>query len=335
MTTQDVEWPKRKVYKRDPLPKIAPALLNSHDIAQYVERGCLLEATNFKPKRLKPASYEMRFLGTLYDWKLKNGVRKKRCREITEDQYVKIGKNSISYLWMQERLYLPEYIAARFNLRIGAVHKGILLGTGPLIDPGFGGRLLIPLHNLTDNDYALRGGEGIIWVEFTKVSNHRYWLQDTKERKRPAELVEFPSDRVMDDPNDYFTKARAEQGVQSAFRGALDDARSAAIAARKTAEEIDKRSMRVGVVGLLGVAVGLTAVVLSALVLVFSAFVLVFSSYDIHGRVADRLHGQGGRIQALEKKLEELRTDSNVSGGAEEVGVPGPSDLGGEEAASP
>ena len=50
------------------------------------------------------------------------------------------------------------------------MHRGLLVGTGPLVDPGFRGKLLIPLHNLTLDAYEIRGDEGLIWVEFTKTS---------------------------------------------------------------------------------------------------------------------------------------------------------------------
>ena len=259
MTTYGTKWAKHRYYKTDPLWDIEPALLNSHDITRYVKEGCLLEEDRFEATRLKPASYEMKFLGTLYHWEDKDGRLERQCIEVVDGTDVAISRNSISYLWLEERLRLPEYIAARFNLRIKEVHKGILLGTGPLIDPGFGGRILIPLHNLTDNDYHLKGGEGIIWVEFTKVSMNDYWRPDKEVRKRPSRLVEFPSEKTFDDPHAYLYKARAAPGVQSAFKGALDNSIQAAEAAREDAEtarlrseDIAKRLWTIGFVGLLG-----------------------------------------------------------------------------------
>ncbi len=330
MTTYGTKWSEHRFYKKDPLSEIEPALLNSKDITRYVEEGCLLEQDSFCAERLKPASYEMRLLGTLYYWELGNDRLERRSQKIVVGTDVELRKNSISYLWIQEPLRLPEYIAARFNLRIGAVHKGILLGTGPLVDPGFGGRILIPLHNLTDNTYHLEGGEGIIWVEFTKVSKNSYW--ESGQGKRPEGLVEFPSIKAMDDPDIYLAKARAMKGVQSAFKGALEDAkavakhadRAATVAtesaaeARRRAAKIEKRSMRIGIVGLIGVLVGIVS--------------LVFSAMNITGRVADKVYDHGERIRELEMVLERLEVDSNASGGVEGAGVPGSSDLGVEEA---
>ena len=335
MTTYGADWSTHRFYKQDPLPEIEPSLLNSADIRRYVEEECLLEKDRFDPKRMKPASYEMRFLGTLYDWKVKDGRLERRHREIVEGEDVELSRNSISYLWIEEHLRLPEYIAARFNLRISDVHKGILLGTGPLIDPGFGGRILIPLHNLTDYNYPLTGGEGIIWVEFTKVSKNSYWLPSHVGVKRPPGLVAFPSHKAIDDPDAYLNKAGVAGGVQSAFRGALDNAiraadhsqsaagvaRMEARAASNRAEEIDKRSRTFGVVGLIGVAVGIGALVLSA--------------YDISGQVADRVHRQGERIKELETMLEGLEAHRNGSGVVEDPGVHQSPGIGVEDTVAP
>ena len=133
------EWRNHEFYTFDPFAEeIQPALLNSADIKKYVDKDCLIERDAFDDKRLKTASYEMRFLGELHSWDMKkDGTLDPRCMKIRCGDAVKLPGNSITYLWMEEKLLLPEYIAARFNLHIRHVHKGILLGTGPMVDPGF------------------------------------------------------------------------------------------------------------------------------------------------------------------------------------------------------
>ena len=298
MTTYGAKWSRHPHYDKDPLPDVKPALLNSLDIQRYVEEGCLVERDGFDKGRLKASSYEMKFLGTLYYWEEAKSRTKKQCKTISDGDFVELARNSISYLWIEEPLRLPEYVAARFNLRIREVHKGILLGTGPLLDPGFGGRILIPLHNLTDNAYVLRGGDGIIWVEFTKVSPNSYWLREGQESTRPRGLVGFPTHKLTDDPNDYLNKAGASGGVRSAFKGALDKAESDAKAASKSAKRIQTGITIGGIVGLLTVVIGVGAVVLSA--------------YNISGQVSDRVHQQGKRIQELATILEGLSAQSSA-----------------------
>ena len=257
------EWRKHPYYQFDPLAKeIGPALLNSVDIKKYVDKGCLIEEINFDPSRLKTASYEMRLLGKLYDWRATNDGRlQQRCREICDGDRVEFSRNSITYLWMKEKLLLPEYIAARFNLHIRYVHRGILLGTGPLVDPGFCGSLLIPLHNLTDNDYEVKGGEGIIWVEFTKVSEHEFWSKP--KMQRPCYLKPFPDTKDLNDPYQYFKKSDLMKigGVQGAFKGALDRAEKHADDARKEANKLKQEFKRIGYIAIaIGVVVFLTSI---------------------------------------------------------------------------
>ncbi len=306
MTTNEADWSDHPFYKQDPFPEIEPALLNSADITRYVGKGCLLEADSFDPRWMKPASYEMRFLGELYDWEDVDGRLEKRPRQIGDGECVKLYKNSISYLWTKERLRLPEYVAARFNLRISEVHKGILLGTGPLIDPGFGGRILIPLHNLTDNDYVLRGGDGIIWVEFTKVSKNRYWLPSGDGVERPADLVPFPNRKDIDDPNVYLSKAGVldANGVQSAYKAVLwrtgrdaEEAGNLAEGARDTVEILEKRIRKFTYWGVLGA-------VLSVAALLVGVGALIVSAYNLTFPVSERVEGQNVRISEIETKLE-------------------------------
>ena len=87
---------------------------------------------------------------------------------------LRVEANSIVFVECDLDFRLPDNIALRFNLQIRHVHRGLLLGTGPLVDPGYWGKLCIPLHNLTDEDYSISRDDGLIWVEFTKTTEaHR------------------------------------------------------------------------------------------------------------------------------------------------------------------
>ena len=214
----------------------------------------------------------------------------KRCRKVCVGDCIELSKNSISYLWMRERLRLPEYVAARFNLRISDVHKGILLGTGPLIDPGFGGRILVPLHNLTNTDYVLRGGNGIIWIEFTKVSKNRYWLPGHEDAERPEGLVAFPIGKVIEDPLVYLNKSGVLDagGVQSAFKGTLDRARADAEIAKSASKRVDDFERTFRNWGFGGLFIGALAVA-----------GVVVSAYQLSIPAMNKVH-------SLEKRLEQV-----------------------------
>ena len=297
-----LDWSNCEQRDTDPFEEIGPALLNSADIVRYIRAGCLIEEANFSHSRLKTASYELRFLGELHMWENVDGEGlKRRCTSVEMHHAVKLPKNSISYLWTKEELYLPEYIAARFNLHIKHVHKGLLVGTGPLIDPGFGGSLLIPLHNLTGNDYEVCGGDGIAWVEFTKVSSTR--------PERREDLKEFPPEKRLTHPNLYFDKAGVIGGVESAFKGALHDAQSAA---RKAAAEARKFRRQ----GWVSVVIGFAAIVVTVGGVWWTSAGVISDAVarvqDARNRLLEsdlevRLSEQNERIEALEKAIRDMQ----------------------------
>ena len=269
------DWRNHPKYSIDPCDDIEPALLNSVHIKRYGHEGCLV--TDFDPERVNPASYTMCLLGTLYWWERKRKRLVQREQPITDQTPVTLRRNSISYLLTAQEFRLPQYIAARFNLHIRYVHKGILLGTGPLVDPGFAGPLLIPLHNLTDNDYHVLGGNDIIWVEFTKLSPLDYWTRDLADVDQcpPAGFVTFPRRKYDLTADDYFTKAldlsvsaiRSKEGVQSAFKGALDDAKKAARKANQTTKWVRNIGFAAGA----ALVVGIFALTMQAVSLIVDA----------------------------------------------------------------
>lgn len=166
--SEDVAKERARVYfGEDPFRGIIyPALLNKNDICRYVSKTGLVHP--FDPESLKSASYEMCLGNEYFYWDEQskpNHVQGLGCHDD-----IVLKKNSITYVTLSASFYLPLYIGLRFNLSITHVHRGLLLGTGPLVDPGFWGKLVIPIHNLTNNEYIVRPGEPLIAVEFTKLS---------------------------------------------------------------------------------------------------------------------------------------------------------------------
>ena len=115
--------------------------------------------------------------------------------------------NSITFVQVEPHFRLPNYIAVRFNLRITHVHRGLLLGTGPLVDPGFHGRLLVPLHNLTAYEYYLDTTKALIWVEFTKTTFGFVPREEVASKHR--NFAPFPLSNRNLTPDEYLFKAGA------------------------------------------------------------------------------------------------------------------------------
>lgn len=216
----------------DPLPHIKPSLLSAEHIIEYVKKTGLIapfSADTSKGGRLKKASYEARLSqADAYIFENPNpeigarGVDPKVRRRNSEGNLV-LPPNSIVFVQCDLEFRLPPFIALRFNLSISHVHRGLLLGTGPLVDPGFWGNLCIPIHNLTDEEYEIEKDDGLIWIEFTKTSS------DTKHTGR------LPSGDGNWDIKEFIVKAQRQVspnkdrvGIRSGITDALNRAEKAA-----------------------------------------------------------------------------------------------------------
>src|SRR6267143_1404376 len=198
----------RLTKETDPFPEIAAALLNSADIYDYVRMTGMVHPFNLD--KLKSGSYEAAIRGHCIWWDENGSRQEKLLAKVDGTEHFILKANSIAFVQVEPSFRLPDYIALRFNLKISHVHRGILLGTGPLIDPGFEGKLLIPLHNLTTNDYQLKCGSGLIWIEFTKMSalpGADRDKQNSLEVTRRGAYKEFPADKKWKEPIYYLSNA--------------------------------------------------------------------------------------------------------------------------------
>lgn len=170
--TDSEEGAKFNRYRsEDPFPWIAPALLNSADIRRYADATGMI--CNFKESSLKGATYDVAVGDRVIWWDTK---KQTKCeKDLTIDPIFTLEPNSIMFVELDTRFQIPNYMIMRFNLKITHVYKGLLLGTGPIVDPGYVGKLSIPLHNLTANSYTFRRGEKMIAMEFTKLSPNISW----------------------------------------------------------------------------------------------------------------------------------------------------------------
>jgi deoxycytidine triphosphate deaminase len=117
----------------------------------------------FQEENLKPASYELT-LGPRY---VVNG----EVRTLSDDfPTLTIEANSIVFVSMREVLLLPHWLVARFDLSIALIYEGLLLGTGPQVDPGFKGVLSCPLHNISSQPIRLEYKKPFAKMDFVKTS---------------------------------------------------------------------------------------------------------------------------------------------------------------------
>jgi deoxycytidine triphosphate deaminase len=232
---------RAKQFKQlDPFPDIKPALLSAADIEDYARVTAMLHPFYADPGCLKPASYEVRPRRKFVRWD-ERGNRIEM--DIDENDTFVLLPNTISYIQIEPKIRLPDYIAIRFNLRITHVHRGLLLGTGPLIDPGFSGVPLIPLHNLTSESYQIRADEGLIWVEFTKTAPAVVKPADPSYSRRGSF---HPLEASKTDRDIYYYLDRANHllpirsSIPETMRTSAENAQEAAVSSKQAATSAER-----------------------------------------------------------------------------------------------
>lgn len=248
---------------RDPFPLVSEGLLSSAEIRDYIYVTGLVDT--FNEDALKSASYEVFVGGTFVRWKGK----KKLSIEIdrTKSKSVTFPANSISFIQVENTFRLPNYIAMRFNLQIAQVHRGLLLGTGPLVDPGFRGKLLIPIHNLTSSAHEFDLSKALIWVEFTKTTatpeplSLRHTARLARKVPKHGQFKPFRPEKRGLTAEDYLFKANGGRPIVSSIPDALLKSRKDAKSAKRSADTLQKWARGIGILAVLAAIIGVAGVV--------------------------------------------------------------------------
>jgi deoxycytidine triphosphate deaminase len=286
----------------DPFPDIMPSLLNSADIADYVIKTSLLYP--FYEVDLKPASYAIRLKGK-YVFFDESGKKNEGIIDENTPEFILLP-NSIAFVTLEPYIQLPHYLATRFNLKINHIYKGLLLGTGPLVDPGFVGYLSIPLHNLTSNPYTLRYDDTLIWMEFTKVSPNCLWDRNINPIERQGEIKLFKENKRNKTVDQYIADAEPNRAIQSSIPKGHRDALQAAEAARTSANASEisaKRANFINYALFITGFIGLTTMVNNILTVHDQTTKYLKDSGATEQQLRERIHENEIKLQELEEKL--------------------------------
>jgi deoxycytidine triphosphate deaminase len=147
------------------------AVLRAEEIRRYVtDYNLLIDKMTYRAASLKGASYTMSPHST-EGWIINDagGHELLLRRQNSRGGYYVVPRNSLVYIRLREVLRLPFYIIGRHNLKIDYVYQGLLLGTGPQVDPGFTGQIYIPLHNLTNQQVDIYIDESFVSIDFVRT----------------------------------------------------------------------------------------------------------------------------------------------------------------------
>ena len=301
----------------DPFPDIEPALLNYVDTYKYIYTCGIID--EFHEEKLKGITYACSFSGNAYF--CKPDEKEMQLLEPDKDGYYIINSNSITYLEIAETIRVPEYLALRFNLSVSNAYKGLLLGTGPIIDPGFVGKLYIPLHNLTANEYKIKKGAELILIEFTKQSKNAKWKCITNPINVPSPVIQTKDIEPMRTfKDDYITKALTGKHdfrnrndanyVSSSIPEAIKQSVETATSAKKSVNKMETIVTIGGFVAVIGVIVA-----------VFSLLIPTWQSFYSFNKERSEYQSAITKYQETFKELEQRILPLEINYKQENIGT--------------
>lgn len=307
---QDADSRYQNWKEKDPYPEVAAALLNSADIKAYVKTTGMIYP--FDEEELQSASYKVKIGGKViyweYDEQSKNKIQKVELNLTTQLDGFDLAPNSIAFVELEPCFRIPEYMALRFNLKIKHIYKGLLLGTGPLVDPGFVGKLFIPLHNLTHNTYHFKYGDTLITMEFTKLSGNNKWgnLLGKSQHNETYKAESIPPQRTVEKYLENALYNDRLDSVYSSIPDALNEGKAQVKQAQKEAATIRKWSVGTSIASFIAIA----GLIYSTINLTLSGYNKVNEQYNtIIKEYIERMISYENCISELEGKIEELESE--------------------------
>ncbi len=164
MSAQSGAPPKRRKGRRTtqgngPLPGI----LVDRQIRSARDQN-LIEIDPFEERFLEPATYDIRVGDRAAVSTASQSI------DLRKDKMLTIEPGAMAIVQSLEVLTLSERLAGRLGPKTSLLRRGIFVATGPQIDPGFHGRLIVNLINLTSRSFVLRHSMPFLSIEFHYLS---------------------------------------------------------------------------------------------------------------------------------------------------------------------
>ncbi|WP_409524012.1 dCTP deaminase [Nitrincola sp. MINF-07-Sa-05] len=137
-------------------------VLGDRQIKEAYENSEIL-ISPFDENQIQPASYDLR-VGEEAVTTSHEGII-----NIKDKGFLKLKPGDFAVITVYEEIKLgPQYVG-RFGLRSGYARRGLIATTGPQIDPGYHGRLIVGITNLTPQDITVAYLDKFLSVEFHKL----------------------------------------------------------------------------------------------------------------------------------------------------------------------
>jgi len=139
-------------------------ILNNQQIIETCQRGDIL-ISPFNEDQAQAATYDFRI------GKQGATTSTKRIVNIEEIGYFVLEPGDFGVVTIFEEIRMGNQYSGRIGLRSKYARKGLIATTGPQIDPGFHGRLIVGLTNLTPKRISLPYKDHLLSVEFHRLEH--------------------------------------------------------------------------------------------------------------------------------------------------------------------
>lgn len=126
--------------------------------------------TPFDLKSLRLSSYDLTIGGEFYSGKDSSSSSIK-TQELHPAQTFTIPPHGVCFILSEEIITLPHDFTAKVSLRMSLVYRGLILTSQPPLDPGYSGKVIVMVYNLTSESIHLQRGSRIATIEFMAVGN--------------------------------------------------------------------------------------------------------------------------------------------------------------------
>jgi deoxycytidine triphosphate deaminase len=94
-----------------------------------------------------------------------------RTQNLPTSATFSIPAHGVCFILCAETITLPDNITARVALRMSLIYQGLVLTAQPPFDPGYSGKVIVMLHNLSSRPVHVTQGSRIATIEFSEVTH--------------------------------------------------------------------------------------------------------------------------------------------------------------------
>lgn len=142
-------------------------VLSNKDILKRCKSQKLIE--DYCDDNIQTCSYDLR-MGNQYYYDMNDGNQAVNIGLLKEGEFLRIPPDAICYVITKERVNMPEDLTASISLSLGLIKCGVMLAAQPPYDPGYQGKTVALLHNLSNETVKIRYGQHILNIVFSELS---------------------------------------------------------------------------------------------------------------------------------------------------------------------